>query len=799
MSFGRLNFRTTTTRTASPVIQQQQSPSQAQQKHPEVITDFNLKGVKAAQKRSLEVKAKDEDDGLSVEIAQSDGATVKRTRKSGGKHQKAACCACKKKRKKCDGKYPTCSGCQSSGSECTIFDLTTGRTIPRNYIEKLEERIAIQNKQIDILKGRDDISSIEKPTSVEDQIKNVHMDKTQLPKRCPKVSVEPSQFSHPKNNLENDIGYITLGVAAESHFIGQSSAFSMATAITNSIDYYNGKTMTSHLENSTYSQFQQDQSEEIFTKPTFTQAKKYIDTYNQAVQCQYPFLDWDEVLQWFEDVQQNNCEHPNKLFFIYMIYAIGSQIYSGSPKAEYTPFPSIRSYYKKAFDNITELTKSCTLNTVQAYLLLSVFSQHMPDGTSIWLTTGLAIRVAASLGLHRKTYKSMRGEESFSDREKHDINMKARVFWSAYSLERINGLILGRPFGISDIDIDVPSPSDDQNIIVACHVFKLRRIQSNISTFVYKPIPLMKNPEDIDSTRVSIVLELNDWMNTFPAKQNPVSKYETYNWCSISYHNSMLLLLRPVVLEVSKSKNDVSPRLLEWFKVFTYSASAICMNYKDLHAKGKLSITWLSMHCLFVSGLSFLYCLWNDNQLKVLEWKRKGIVYDTISACSSLLYVFAEKWNSAIVFRNTFEQISSAVLSKMEDSKEGRSDVSSVSSESTIKEQYPPSGKLHRGALKFDTIGINQYLSYENQIWRIDSSSEKDGTSIGAGTPERDASISFTTPNGKSSTMNTNAVNCSGASLFDNLDLSLWEFLDTTSDRYLRDIYQDLENNLGSL
>lgn len=718
MSFGRLNFRV-----PSPASERKAlipSIDTVKRKDTEVLNDDELK-------------------------------TAKRQRRSGGKHQMAACCACKRKRKKCDGKYPSCSGCLNSQLECTILDQTTGRTIPRDYIQRLEEKIEHLKKEI----------------VVSHDIKSTMRD------------LSESNSGKHKENLERDIGFITLGATAESRFIGQSSAFSIARAITESINYYNKPTRILRNGLSLVQDVLTD--DQVFTKPSPYYANKYMETYESSVQCQYPFLDWNLIKEWYECVYLRDSKDQEKVFFIYMIFAIGAQINSGSFNTGYNASSStIKSYYKKAFDNIDYLIKDSTLETVQIYLLLSVFSQHMPDGTSIWQTTGLAIRTAVTLGLHRKPYKSVREQQmNPSDYQKFQLDLRARVFWSAYSLERINGIVLGRPFGISDIDIDVPLPEHHPGIPVACHVFKLRRIQSNICSFVYKPIPLMEMQEDIDSTRVSIVLELNDWMSTFPAKKQPISRFETFNWCSVSYHNSMLLLLRPVVLEVSRTKLNSPARSIEWFKAFTHSASAICLNYKDLHGKGKLNSTWLSMHCLFVAGLSFLYCLWIDSQIKVLEWKNKKVVYDTISACSSILYVLAERWTSAVVFRDTFEQISSAVLVKLDDSNVISFPINQNKNDSGLSSSF---NKLIEGALDSHTIGIDQYLSYESQAWKTDS--ERDQMSVGS-TPGKGAESS--------------AKTIQQASIFDSFDLSLWEFLDTTSDRFLRDIYHDMETNLGNI
>lgn len=358
-------------------------------------------------------------------------------------------------------------------------------------------------------------------------------------------------------------------------------------------------------------------------------------------------------------------------------------------------------------------------------------------------------------------------------------------------MERINGVVLGRPFGISDIDIDAPLPSETPEANISLHVIRLRRIQSSICTFVYKPVQIIDKPEDIDSTRVQIMLELNNWMSTFPGKSHPQSTFETFNWSSISYHNSILLLLRPVIMHVARLKNNSGARLLEWFKVFANSASAVCMNYKDLHTKGNLGYTWLSMHCVFVSGLSFLYCVWLDNILNVLEWKKgkAASTYDTINACSTTLCVFAERWPSSAVFRDTFDRISSAILELQDYASKQLSKVKN-------RRASAPIG----GILEKQSIGIDEYLCYS-----ADFATETQGTSSDTNNQNsfQDKSNSNivnirTSRNNICVPALLNPLNQQddeiNTSEFGEMDASLWEFLDRTGDKFLRNIYYDMED-----
>jgi hypothetical protein len=63
---------------------------------------------------------------------------------------------------------------------------------------------------------------------------------------------------------------------------------------------------------------------------------------------------------------------------------------------------------------------------------------------------GLSIRHATALGLHLRC-----GVKEISDLDKE---LRVRVWWSLYSLERLLGEYTGRPSCISDFDISTPLP-----------------------------------------------------------------------------------------------------------------------------------------------------------------------------------------------------------------------------------------------------------------------------------------------------------------------------------------------------
>lgn len=103
-------------------------------------------------------------------------------------------------------------------------------------------------------------------------------------------------------------------------------------------------------------------------------------------------------------------------------------------------------HYNAALAHLDGLLRSHDIRSVQTLLLHAVYCLRAPRGLSAWTHVGLAIRISIELGLHRRTR---------SERPCLASEIRKRIFWSCYCLDRQVSIILGRPFAISDRDIDV--------------------------------------------------------------------------------------------------------------------------------------------------------------------------------------------------------------------------------------------------------------------------------------------------------------------------------------------------------
>jgi hypothetical protein len=93
------------------------------------------------------------------------------------------------------------------------------------------------------------------------------------------------------------------------------------------------------------------------------------------------------------------------------------------------------------------------LATVQFLILLGVHGQRSPYGAGAWSQVRYATSVCIEMGLHRKRTPKSSGEHA------RDTEIRRRVFWSCYCLDRITSIVLGRAFAIADRDINVEASS----------------------------------------------------------------------------------------------------------------------------------------------------------------------------------------------------------------------------------------------------------------------------------------------------------------------------------------------------
>ncbi|KAF4957296.1 hypothetical protein FGADI_3200 [Fusarium gaditjirri] len=109
------------------------------------------------------------------------------------------------------------------------------------------------------------------------------------------------------------------------------------------------------------------------------------------------------------------------------------------------------TFYRKATNLIPDILGMGSIESVQAFLLFGIYVLPIDPAGLSCTYFGIAIKVATQFNLHQKTIRDL------SPRE---LELRKRVWWTAYALERRICILHGRPVSISRLDIDANLPID---------------------------------------------------------------------------------------------------------------------------------------------------------------------------------------------------------------------------------------------------------------------------------------------------------------------------------------------------
>ncbi|KAK9853007.1 uncharacterized protein MYU51_007555 [Penicillium brevicompactum] len=107
---------------------------------------------------------------------------------------------------------------------------------------------------------------------------------------------------------------------------------------------------------------------------------------------------------------------------------------------------------------IDKVVSQGSLRSLQALSLFALFSQLSGHCLTLTYLNGIMVRLAQSLGLHRHARRFKMGVG--------EIELRKRLWWSVYVLDRLTSILHGIPPLINDVDVDNDLPID-------CHLHDL--------------------------------------------------------------------------------------------------------------------------------------------------------------------------------------------------------------------------------------------------------------------------------------------------------------------------------------
>ena len=243
---------------------------------------------------------------------------------------------------------------------------------------------------------------------------------------------------------------------------------------------------------------------------------KYLTTFFTRIYPIYPIID-REYLHESISALRHKLDHRNysltsrdypALACIYAVFSLAADEFDGSATDTGTHF------LEGAYFLYAHLVAMPYVPSVQALLLITIILRHRNKDAACLGTLGQAIRIAQSIGLHRRvtTAESLPAV----------VDLHARIWWTAYIMERSMELETGRPSAIRDSECDQVMPQkvlemqpQECSFDYFGALIKLAQIQNHILDLYYNKQQVRRTKELLHEMG-KLDRSLLDWTGTFP-------------------------------------------------------------------------------------------------------------------------------------------------------------------------------------------------------------------------------------------------------------------------------------------
>ncbi|PVH93523.1 hypothetical protein DM02DRAFT_661868 [Periconia macrospinosa] len=386
-----------------------------------------------------------------------------------------------------------------------------------------------------------------------------------------------------------------------------------------------------------------------------------FNIYVQTVHTSFPVLPTTFEVQFYrynESVKQGRPYQVPKSWqaILNLVLAIGAQ-YSHLAQTEQHAHEKDHVLYMTravrilGLDRMVASTAVPTLPLIQATGLLSLYYLTVGQVSSAWMTIGVSLRFAVTVGLHLRN-----DDPSASSSKKEDL---VRTWWSLHSIENLLCTLVGRPCVIASDQCTVPLPhilpgelaghnntgslndldyQDRQGGLPTRNAFFSQVATENVSqsTFLgasaamsiitekalskfYSPQTSVHSWKQIQKEIDVLSKELDEWATALPAGLRLVhSAYESriqreQLLLSFQYHSAKVLIYRPCLCRLeqritgqSKASADFNQKTAEACIQAAQAITTLLPDEPDLAFVYEQSPWWCIIHNIMQAIAVFL-------------------------------------------------------------------------------------------------------------------------------------------------------------------------------------------------
>ena len=583
-----------------------------------------------------------------------------------------SCARCRRRKIKCDRAIP-CGQCLTAKTSCTGYSSKDqDPNIPRSIVQHLESEIAkieaelSQNGPIEDLTASDILAGMPsqdgKPLD------------TQTPV-LPKIETTPNFNSAPS---------ITSPVIARERDVGREEAmnceelqafvFAVIPSGPGITDLIARIRMSLTPSTAVVSGSPKDARRKSFSRASLEVScvmlksiptniiRSLIKKYMTKVYPIYPVLHaptlWqqlDNVINALQDLPERHRAVPPSYDFlvIYLMLSVSATLGSAKTGHEAKHMIFSGSLFEEGIQHLSASAKMPSdLAGIQVTLLVLQYASINPRLANVWMLGGAAMRACLELGLHREAPDALAYDNL-------TLDLRRRVFWTAYSFDRSICSALQRPLSIPDqtIDANFPSILDDRHIHTTgtdatgtetkMHMLRwihFRKLQSTMTEVHFQGKPLFPN-QSWEEWLILMERRLQAW-------------YEDYNdgheLTEFTLAHGLTNLHRP------------SPRIpLPGPRSLMVAFEAACSSAKSLRdhiLTGFYRRSWLIAHHVLENSMVVLFCLRHGFDTISARFTAQQIFEMTKVFTANFLALAAQGWNEVSNYAGVFERLLGPLL-----------------------------------------------------------------------------------------------------------------------------------------
>lgn len=175
-------------------------------------------------------------------------------------------------------------------------------------------------------------------------------------------------------------------------------------------------------------------------------------------------------------------------------------------------------FYQQACRLLPDVITASSLESVQACLLLGIYTLPVDASGLAYIYLNLALKLAIQNGMHRKY-----PDES---RDADVVETRNRVWWSVYTIEKRVGTFHGRPTSISSTDVDADFPVHRPDLWSStsqtdtAHILATLELNQQLSKMsreiaILRSVPKHEVPEGLKRL-AQLHRELKTWWDALP-------------------------------------------------------------------------------------------------------------------------------------------------------------------------------------------------------------------------------------------------------------------------------------------